>query len=107
MDSKPPKPWQVERRKMIRLVSADTVEVIALATGMHLSMRLSDIGLGGCFIETLLPFAVDARVRIRLTRGIVEFETEGRVAFSQSGIGMGIAFDELSEDQRLALIQLA
>jgi hypothetical protein len=76
---------------MIRLVSTDTVEVIALATGMHLSMRLSDIGLGGCFIDTLFPFAVNARVRIRLSHGLVEFETEWWVAFSQSGIGMGIA----------------
>jgi hypothetical protein len=107
MDSNRQKAWQAERRKMVRLVSTDTVEVIALATGMHFSMHLRDIGVGGCFIDTLLPFAVDARVRIRLSHGIVEFETEGRVAHSQPGLGMGISFDELDEDQRIALIRLA
>jgi hypothetical protein len=107
MGSNYQKVWQTERRKMHRLVSTDTVEVIALATGMHFSMHLSDIGIGGCFIDTLFPFAVDARVRIRLSHGLAEFEAKGRVAYSQSGLGMGITFDELDEHQRLALIQLA
>ena len=107
MHSKHPKAWQAKRRKMVRLVSTEVAEVIALATGMHFTMHLSDIGVGGCFIGTLFPFAVDARVRIRLSYGLVDFETEGRVVYSQPKIGMGIAFDELNDVQRFTLTLLA
>ena len=100
------KAWQFERRKMVRLVSTEVVEVIALATGMHFTMHLSDIGVSGCFIDTVFPLAQDARVRIRLSYGLVVFETEGRVAYSQAKFGMGIAFDELNDGQRTALTLL-
>lgn len=37
---------------------------------------------------------------------MIEFHADGRVIYSQPRIGMGIAFDELNADQRLALMEL-
>jgi hypothetical protein len=107
LNSIPHKARNTDRRKTRRLVSTVPVEVVALATGMHFSMHLSDVAAGGCFVHTSLPFAAGARVHVRLSDGLMHLETEGRVVYSQSGSGMGITFDELDEEQRLALIRLA
>jgi hypothetical protein len=89
-----------ERRKAERLNLTATADVIELASGMRLSSRTTDLGQGGCFVDTLLPFPANSKVHIGIRKGQTKFETDGVVVYSQTGLGMGIAFDENAPEQR-------
>ncbi len=92
-----------ERRGTDRHVVTASAEVIELSSGARFSTRTTDLGPGGCFVDTMTPFSVGAKVRVTIRKSKTEFQTVGTVVYSQSGLGMGIAFAELNPTQRLAL----
>ena len=64
-----------------------------------LSARTSDLGLGGCYVDTMNPFAVGTLIKIRLTKDSVTFDADAKVIFSQVGMGMGIVFISAAPEQ--------
>ena len=83
---------QSERRRHPRFPFTASVEAIETQSHAKLSGRISDLGLGGCYADTINPFAVGTLIKIRLTRETVTFEADARVVFSQVGMGMGVTF---------------
>jgi len=92
-----------ERRGANRHLFIATADVIDVESGTRFSTRTSDLGPGGCFVDILTPFPVGTQVKVRVRKGTTDFETEGSVVYSQTGLGMGIAFNELSYEQQLEL----
>jgi PilZ domain len=99
----PDKARDAERRIAERHMFTAAAEVIELQSGARFSTRTMDLGPGGCFVDTTVPFPVGSRVRVALQKGKTNFKTGGNVVYSQAGLGMGIAFDEQEPQQRLAL----
>jgi hypothetical protein len=83
---------QPERRFHSRFPFTVMVEAIDPQSQAKLSARTSDIGLGGCYVDTLNPFAAGTVIKIRLTKDEVTVEADAKVIFSQVGMGMGVAF---------------
>jgi len=94
---------EAERRGADRHTVTASAEVVELSSGARFSTRTTDLGPGGCFVDTMTPFPVGAQVRVSIKRGETNFQTTGTVVYSQTGLGMGIAFAELNPAQRLAL----
>lgn len=94
---------EADRRNADRHVFTASAEVIELSSGARFSTRTTDLGPGGCFVDTLVPFPVGARVRVNVHKGKTQFESDGVVVYSQAGLGMGIEFDALVPTQRVAL----
>ena len=94
-----------DRRGADRHIFTAAADVIELSSGARFSTRTTDLGPGGCFIDTLVPFPVGAKVHVSVRKGTTQFETGGAVVYSQTGLGMGIEFDALGPSQRLALEQ--
>lgn len=92
-----------DRRNADRHTFTASAEVVELSSGARFSARTTDLGPGGCFVDTMLPFPVGAEVRVTVSRGQTRFETNGFVVYSQTGLGMGIAFNTLEPHQREAL----
>ena len=92
-----------ERRSGNRHVFTASAEVIEVSSGARFSTRTTDLGPGGCFVDTTNPFPVGAKVRVSIHKGKNEFHTPGTVVYSQHGLGMGISFTGLDEGQRQAL----
>jgi hypothetical protein len=92
-----------ERRGTARMQFTATAEIIELVSGARFSTRTTDLGPGGCFVDTMLPFPVGSCVRIALQKGKAKFETGGSVVYSQTGLGMGIAFSDLNPEQQAEL----
>ncbi len=92
-----------DRRGSARTQFTATAEVTELGSGAKFSARTTDLGPGGCFVDTMLPFPVGSDVSVILHKGKNKFETGGSVVYSQTGLGMGIAFGELTPDRRVAL----
>jgi PilZ domain len=100
---KPEKAQEAERRIAERHMFTAAAEVIELQSGARFSTRTMDLGPGGCFVDTTVPFPVGSKVRIALQKGKTNFKTGGNVVYSQAGLGMGIAFEEQEPQQRVAL----
>lgn len=94
---------EAERRGDDRHSFTASADVIELSSGARFSTRTTDLGPGGCFVDTMTPFPVGAKVRVTVRKARSDFQTEGTVVYSQTGLGMGIAFAELNSSQRLAL----
>lgn len=92
-----------DRRNADRHSFTASAEVVELSTGARFSTRTTDLGPGGCFVDTMLPLPVGAKVRVNVRKGQTNFETGGVVVYSQTGLGMGIAFDSMEPHQRHAL----
>src|SRR5579863_9128169 len=78
---------EADRRGNDRHLVTASAEVIELSSGARFSTRTTDMGPGGCFIDTLTPFPVGAKVRVTVYRGASHFETMGTVVYSQQGLG--------------------
>jgi len=92
-----------ERRSSNRHTFTASADVVELSSGARFSTRTTDMGPGGCFVDTTNPFAVGSKVQVVLRKGKTEFQTRGVVVYSQNGLGMGIAFNEIDPVKQAAL----
>ena len=58
-------------------------------------MRMSELGMGGCYVDTRMLFAVGMPVTVHSTLGGSEVTMSGRIVYTQPGFGFGVAFDQL------------
>jgi PilZ domain len=94
-----------ERRTAQRFPFTAAAEVLDLRSKARVTGRSSDLGLGGCYIDTLAPLAVGAAVRIRLERGLLYFEAEGTVTYALVSMGMGLSFRSFEPKDHAVLKQ--
>ncbi|MGB8010634.1 MAG: PilZ domain-containing protein [Terriglobales bacterium] len=62
--------------------------------------RLTDLSLGGCYVETESPFPQSSAVDLCLRAPGMEIHTQGLVRVMHPGHGMGIEFPARTEEQR-------
>ena len=93
----------VERRSAPRYAMVLAAEVIELPRGAKLFARTADISRTGCYIDTLNPIPPASRVIVRITHHDESFEAEARVVYVSPGLGMGLTFTNV-EDQQLACL---
>jgi CheY-like chemotaxis protein len=62
--------------------------------------KLSDLSLGGCYLETDAPFPERSLVDICLKADEMEIHTEGMVRVAHPGHGMGVEFPSRTPEQR-------
>src|SRR5215472_16503011 len=62
--------------------------------------KLTDLSLGGCYVETEAPFPERALVDLCLRTGEMEVHTEGMVRVTHPGHGMGVEFPSRTPEQR-------
>jgi DNA-binding response OmpR family regulator len=62
--------------------------------------KLTDLSLGGCYVETDAPFPEQALVDLCLKTEKIEVHTEGMVRVTHPGHGMGVEFPSRTAEQR-------
>jgi CheY-like chemotaxis protein len=62
--------------------------------------KLTDLSLGGCYVETDAPFPERALIDLCLKTEELEVHTEGMVRVNHPGHGMGVEFPSRTEEQR-------
>ena len=69
--------------------------------------RVDDVSLGGCFVNTYAQIELqeDVNLEIKLPSG-EWLPLEGKVASYQPGVGFGMSFTSLSENEVTALKEL-
>jgi len=99
--NKPSQPTQ--RRSVRRCPLVASAEVTELDSGARLSARTSELGLGGCYVDALNPFSEGTVVGLRILRDQGIFETKAKVVYCDPKFGMGLAFTEMTPEQRSLL----
>jgi hypothetical protein len=92
-----------KKRAVRRCPFVASAEVTELSSETRLSARTSELGLGGCYIETLNPFPDGTMVQLRIVRDQGVFETKAKVVYSHGNFGMGLAFTDMTPKQRSIL----
>jgi hypothetical protein len=97
------KPKYKKERAVRRCSFVASAEVTDLRSGTRLSARISELGMGGCYIDVLNPFPKDLAVQVKIVRDQGAFEAKAKVVYSDPKFGMGLAFSEVTPEQRAVL----
>jgi c-di-GMP-binding flagellar brake protein YcgR len=62
--------------------------------------KLTDLSLGGCYLETATPFPQRTRVTLSMRVGMLQVEAEGVVRVLHPDMGMGVEFTQGTTEQR-------
>jgi PilZ domain len=92
-----------ERRNSPRYPFTASCEATEPGSGAKILGRTSDLGRGGCYIDTIGPFPKNTNVLVRIDRENQTLKMSAQVAFSQPGMGMGLAFGEPESEQLIVL----
>jgi hypothetical protein len=92
-----------DRRVHPRFIFFADCELTDCSNGSHYETRLTEISLGGCFVDlgVAIPQGTDVNVRVRKDDHI--FETEGVAAYIYPSMGIGIAFVNVSLENQQVL----
>ncbi len=75
-------------------------------SGTH-EARVDDVSLGGCFVNTYAHVELNERVNVQILLPSGDWLTlRGQVATHQPGVGFGMSFNDLSENENAALKKL-
>jgi hypothetical protein len=93
-----------ERRTHPRHTISATFEAIHLKANTRLVARISDLGRGGCYVDTINPFPVGADLQLKIAHGNESFVADAVVTYSAHGMGMGLHFTHM-DAQRVELLE--
>jgi hypothetical protein len=93
--------YAVERRRDPRHSFCADAEVVEVVSGACLRMnaRVADLSMGGCYLDTRNPFAPGTRTHVGIRAANNNFTCVATVKSSQPGMGMGVAFEPLTQTQ--------
>ena len=88
-----------EKREVPRFSFIATVTIVEPSSDMRISGRVSEISRKGCYVDVLNTLPVGTPIRLTVSRDQGSFTTPGKIIYVQEGIGMGVAFVGVAEDQ--------
>ncbi len=96
-------PPEVQRRAHVRYACVATANVVEPKSGARVSGRVTDLGLGGFYMDTMSVLPVGTTVKVRIDLANRSFESAAKVVYALSGMGMGLAFAETSKEDQAIL----
>ncbi len=94
-----------ERRTSPRYPFTATCDATEPKSGAKIIGRTSDLGIGGCYIDSIGPFPMGTNLVVRINRDQQTLKIQAKVVFAQPGMGMGLAFTHAEPDQQAILDQ--
>jgi hypothetical protein len=92
-----------EKRRSPRYHCEGSVQIREEGCDVHTWASFTDISLNGCYVEAQATYPVGAILHLKLDANGERVETKGSVRVSYPYLGMGIAFLEMSDENRLRL----
>jgi len=68
--------------------------------------RVTDISLGGCFIQTLALPAVGEETTVTIHMGNHRLAFAGRIAYVESGMGFAVQFQNVDSEEIRQIVEL-
>jgi hypothetical protein len=77
--------------------------VLIDSEGQRYDTRVTEISMGGCYVDSRAAFPRNSNVEIRFTKDGLSFTAEGRVLYTVPSVGSGIVFVSMSPENRTLL----
>lgn len=84
-----------DRRRSPRYPFAASAEVVEASSGAKTTMKISELSLNGCYVDTPNPIEKGAAIVIKIFKESQFFEAPARVIYSQANHGMGLMFHDV------------
>jgi len=97
------RPNRRNRRSHPRLRSEPVVEVKILQSGQSITGQLTDISIGGCFMETNFCPPVDSNVKVGVQTGDGILQVDGTVVRTEPDLGIAIKFVDKDENRAVVM----
>jgi len=81
-----------DRRRTPRYPFVASAEVVEAGSGTKTTLKVSELSLNGCYVETPNPMEIGTALVIKIFKEPHFFEATARVAYSQANLGMGLTF---------------
>lgn len=95
-----------DRRSHPRLKCRVTIEMQTEAGGAPLFANLTDISMGGCFIETSTILSPGSKLKVGFSMDDTSLTAEGVVARLDPGSGVAVQFRELNREGRDRMLKI-
>ncbi len=92
----------VKRRRSER-VNFPTMAHLVDSNGLQHQMRVSDLGKGGCYVDSINPAPVGTPIYIQIRHANKTFEAQSTVRYSLPHMGMGLQFTEMTPSHEATL----
>jgi hypothetical protein len=92
-----------ERRSNLRVPFVAHAEIVEEGSSVSIAVRVSDLSSSGCYIDMRAPLPKGASVRIKVVTGILVFEADATVTYSDPHLGMGLVFRNVNLESRTVL----
>lgn len=94
-----------ERRQVPRYPFIANAELVEERSDMRIAVRVSELSLGGCYLDMMNPLPMGTLVRVNISTGVDFFEAKAEILYSlvQPG-GVGMRFIDV-EPQYLTVLQ--
>lgn len=92
-----------DKREVPRYSFIAEVTVTDTTSDTRFSGRISEISRKGCYVDILNPLPVGTSLRLIVSRDRGSFTAGGKIIYVQPGMGMGVAFAGISDDQMKTL----
>jgi PilZ domain len=86
-----------DRRRSVRVKCSISAELHPVGQPV-IWCKVSDLSVGGCFLEMPIPLPVHTKFDIALWLGETKLRLKGEVASASPGFGMGVRFTGLSPE---------
>ncbi|HKU28411.1 MAG TPA: diguanylate cyclase [Candidatus Sulfotelmatobacter sp.] len=95
-----------DRRAHPRLKCRVTIELQTESGGVPMFANLTDISLGGCFIETSTILSPGSKIKLGFSMDDAALSTEGVVMRLDPGSGVAVQFPELNREARERMFRI-
>jgi hypothetical protein len=82
-----------ELRRSSRVPFVASAEITELETDTRLPARTGDLSRHGCYMDMINPLPLGTTVRVHIVHGARSFQATAGVVYSQTPLGMGLAFN--------------
>jgi hypothetical protein len=97
---------KADQRKSPRYKCAGSARLQEVGGTVATWTAFADISMHGCYVETVSPYRVGAALAMKLDANGFRVETMGEVRVVYPGLGMGISFANMSDEDRGRLREL-
>lgn len=94
-----------EQRQVPRYPFIANAELVEERSDTRIAVRVSELSLGGCYLDMMNPLPMGTLVRVNISAGVDFFEAKAEILYSLAHPGgVGMRFIDV-EPQYLAVLQ--
>jgi hypothetical protein len=95
-----------DRRSHPRMKCRVTIELQTEAGGTPLFANLTDVSMGGCYVETSTILGPGSKIRVGFSMDDPTLSAEGVVARLDPGSGIAVQFREMNREERDRMLRI-